>query len=113
MYIVAIAWIYVILMMSITEDSIVAGLVTFVFYGILPLTLILYIMGTPQRKRRRVASEAAARQARAGSAGPESSDAPDVPDVSNDARIAADPQALPAVVKLEDATGNGTERGHT
>ncbi|MBC7514667.1 MAG: hypothetical protein H7234_09580 [Herminiimonas sp.] len=61
MYIVAIAWIYVVLMMSITEESIIAGLMTFALYGILPLTIILYIMGSPQRKRQRQAREAAAR----------------------------------------------------
>lgn len=61
MYIVAIAWIYVVLMMSITEESIIAGLMTFALYGILPLTIILYIMGSPQRKRQRKAREVAAR----------------------------------------------------
>lgn len=64
MYIVAIAWIYVVLMMSITETSIIAGLVTFALYGILPLTIILYIMGSPQRNRQRRAREAAARSQR-------------------------------------------------
>lgn len=59
MYIVAIAWIYVVFMMSITEESVVAGVMTFVLYGILPLTIILYIMGTSQRKRRRAALAAA------------------------------------------------------
>ena len=59
MYIVAIAWIYVVFMMSITEESVVAGLMTFALYGILPLTIVLYIMGTPQRKRRRAALAAA------------------------------------------------------
>ena len=53
MYIVAIAWIYVVLMMSITEESAVAGVMTFLLYGVLPLTIILYLMGTPQRKRDR------------------------------------------------------------
>ena len=53
MYIVAIAWIYVVLMMSITEDSVVAGVMTFLLYGVLPLTVILYLMGAPQRKRER------------------------------------------------------------
>ena len=59
MYIVAIAWIYVVFMMSITEESVVAGLMTFALYGILPLTIVLYIIGTPQRKRRRAALAAA------------------------------------------------------
>lgn len=57
MYIVAIAWIYVVLMMSITEDSVVAGIMTFLLYGVLPLAIILYLMGTPQRKRNRLKAE--------------------------------------------------------
>ncbi|OWW20032.1 hypothetical protein [Noviherbaspirillum denitrificans] len=57
MYIVAIAWIYVVLMMSITEDSVVAGVMTFLLYGVLPLTIILYVMGTGQRKRNRQQAE--------------------------------------------------------
>ena len=51
MYIVAIAWIYVVLMMSITEQSIIAGILTFVFYGLGPLALFLWIFGTPARRR--------------------------------------------------------------
>ena len=71
MYIVAIAWIYVVFMMSITEESVVAGVMTFVLYGILPLTIILYIMGTPRRKRRKaaLAAEAEAAAAEAAVAG--------------------------------------------
>lgn len=59
MYIVAIAWIYVVLLMSFTEVSIVAGLATFLFYGLAPLALLLYLMGTPQRRRDRRRNEAA------------------------------------------------------
>ncbi len=57
MYIVAIAWIYVVLMMSITEQSVIAGIMTFLLYGVLPLTIILYVMGSPQRKRNRAKAE--------------------------------------------------------
>jgi len=53
MYIVAIGWIYVVLMMSITETSFTAGAMTFVFYCMLPLGVILYLLGTPERRRRR------------------------------------------------------------
>lgn len=53
MYIVAIAWLYVVFMMSITEQSIIAGIMTFLLYGVFPLTIVLYLMGTPQRKRNR------------------------------------------------------------
>ncbi|WP_079214459.1 hypothetical protein [Herbaspirillum robiniae] len=53
MYIIAIAWLYVVFMMSITEQSAVAGVTTFLLYGVFPLTIVLYLMGTPQRKRNR------------------------------------------------------------
>lgn len=62
MYIVAIAWIYVVLMMALTEHSVVAGIMTFLMYCVLPLAIILYLMRTPQRKRERAAREQAARQ---------------------------------------------------
>ncbi|RXZ38878.1 hypothetical protein D9O50_05120 [Oxalobacteraceae bacterium CAVE-383] len=53
MYIVAIAWLYVVFMMSITEQTAVAGVMTFLLYGALPLTIVLYLMDTPRRKRNR------------------------------------------------------------
>ncbi len=57
MHIVAIAWIYVVFMMSITEHSVIAGVMTFLLYGVLPLAIILYVMGAPQRRRRRKEAE--------------------------------------------------------
>lgn len=51
MYIIAIAWLYVTLMMAATEPSITAGVLTFAFYGLLPCALFVWIIGTPQRKR--------------------------------------------------------------
>lgn len=65
MYIVAIAWIYVVLMMSITERSVIAGIMTFLLYGLLPLVVILYLMGAPQRKRNRRKAENMQREAEA------------------------------------------------
>lgn len=53
MYIVAIAWLYVVFMMSITEQTVTAGVATFLLYGVFPLTIVLYLMGAPQRKRNR------------------------------------------------------------
>ncbi len=58
MYIVAIGWIYVALMMAITETNIVAGVATFLLYGLAPVSIVMYIMGTPGRRRRRKAREA-------------------------------------------------------
>lgn len=54
MFIIAIAWIYVVLLMSLTEQSIVAGLMTFLFYCVVPLSIILYLIGAPGRKRSRL-----------------------------------------------------------
>lgn len=53
MHIAAVGWIYVVLMMSIVEESFVAGIMTFFLYGVLPVTIIVYIGGTGKRRRRR------------------------------------------------------------
>jgi hypothetical protein len=62
MYLIAIAWMYVVLMMAVTEalstqGSVLGALITFVLYGLLPLSLVLYIFGTPARKRARKLAE--------------------------------------------------------
>jgi hypothetical protein len=62
MYIIAIAWIYVVLLMSLTEHSIIAGLMTFLFYCVVPLTIILYLIGTPRRKQARSAAKNSEKQ---------------------------------------------------
>jgi hypothetical protein len=58
MWIVAVAWIYVVGLMALTESSIVAGIMTFLGYCVLPLSLLYYLSGT---KRRRLRNEQAAR----------------------------------------------------
>ncbi len=52
MYIVAIAWLYVVLMMAITERSVIGGILTFFFYGARPLALFWWLVGFSIRKRR-------------------------------------------------------------
>ncbi len=49
MYIIAIGWLYVTFVMAITEPSIMAGIMTFVFYGLLPCALLLWILGSKRR----------------------------------------------------------------
>jgi bacteriorhodopsin len=49
-YIIAIAWIYVVLLMSATEPSIVAGIMTFIFYCVLPLSLFIYLLRSALKK---------------------------------------------------------------
>lgn len=50
MYIIAIAWLYVTVLMAATEKTITAGLLTFMFYGLLPCTLLLWILGVKHRR---------------------------------------------------------------
>ena len=52
MYIVAIGWAYVILMMAITASSIGKGLAILVFLGVMPLALFVYVAGGSRRRRR-------------------------------------------------------------
>ena len=75
MYLVLIGWLYVALMMSVAEATNTTGTVlgavfTFVLYGAAPVSLVLYLMGTPARKKAikaREAAELAAHNARASS----------------------------------------------
>ncbi|MET3131407.1 choline-glycine betaine transporter [Oxalobacteraceae bacterium GrIS 1.11] len=59
MLIVAVAWIYVVGLMALTEASIVAGVMTFLIYCVLPLSILHYLTGSRRRKRRREAALAA------------------------------------------------------
>ncbi len=52
MYIVAAGWLWVVLMMAVTEASVTAGILSFFFYGLAPLALFLWLVGTPARRRR-------------------------------------------------------------
>lgn len=77
MYLVAIAWMYVVLMMALVEalssqGSVLGAIVTFVLYGLLPLAIVLYVMGSPGRRRARRAAEIAA-EAAASTASPDGS----------------------------------------
>lgn len=70
MWIVAIAWIYVVGLMAVTEKSIVAGVMTFVGYCVIPLSILFYLTGGKRRRARREAAESASKNGVAsGSAG--------------------------------------------
>src|SRR5437762_3517951 len=60
MYLVAVAWVYVVLMMSVVEASgtgtVLGAVFTFLLYGVLPLAIVMYLMGTPARRRARRAA---------------------------------------------------------
>jgi hypothetical protein len=63
MWIVAIAWMYVAVMMALAEatspqGSVLGALITLVFYGLAPMALVMYLLGTPTRRKARLAAQA-------------------------------------------------------
>lgn len=95
MYLIVIAWLYVVLMMAVaeafsTQGSLLGAVITFLLYGLLPLGLVIYIMNTPQRKARLKAEEAL--QAQSAQAPPVSTVQPDAgghaPGRAQDAAVA-------------------------
>lgn len=58
MYIIAIGWMYVVVLMAFSETGLVAGLATFIFYGLLPVSLILWLGGAKARRQQRRISTA-------------------------------------------------------
>lgn len=101
MYLIVIVWTYVTLMMAVAEatspvGSVLGAVITFVLYGVLPMGILVYILGTPGRKRkikaRQQAEQAAydAQQADASAA---------APDAGGEAPAAAQGQAVAPVRK--------------
>jgi hypothetical protein len=77
--IVAVAWMYVVVMMSVAEaaspqGTVLGAVFTLLLYGVLPLSIVLYIMATPARrkliKQREQQEWLAAQAAQAGPSGP-------------------------------------------
>jgi mannose/fructose/N-acetylgalactosamine-specific phosphotransferase system component IID len=67
MWIIAIAWMFVAVLMAIAEavspvGSVLGAVITLLFYGVLPCSLLMYILTTGQRKRARQAAELRAAQ---------------------------------------------------
>jgi membrane protein implicated in regulation of membrane protease activity len=52
MWIVAIAWMYVVILMAATESSVTGGITTLLFFGVLPLSLLSYFFGAKGRRAR-------------------------------------------------------------
>lgn len=64
-HLVVIAWAFVVLLMAVAEalspqGTVLGAILTFLLYGVLPLSVLVYIVGTPLRKRVRRAREARA-----------------------------------------------------
>ena len=62
MHIIAVAWIFVVVLMAAaeagsTQGTLLGAFFTLVLYGALPLSIVLYVMGAPARRKARLAAE--------------------------------------------------------
>ena len=104
MYLVVIAWLYVVVLMSIAEatnttGTVLGAIMTFVLYGALPVTLVVYLMGAPARnkaikKRHAAERDAAVLQAQqAQASAPEASPTQNAANAANAVNASIDPDA--------------------
>jgi hypothetical protein len=59
MYLIVIAWLYVTLLMGLveafsTQGTVLGAIITFLLYGVLPMSLVIYLGGTPLRRKERL-----------------------------------------------------------
>jgi hypothetical protein len=52
MYIVAIGWLYVVVLMAIAENTFTSGLVTFLLFGVLPIGMLVIVRSGSKCSRR-------------------------------------------------------------
>ena len=57
MYIIAIGWLYVTLLIAVNERSVFLGIISFVFYGLLPCGILLWMSASKVRRQRRAYRE--------------------------------------------------------
>lgn len=102
MYLVVIAWLYVTLLMALAEafssqGSVLGAVITFVLYGLLPMALVVYLMGTPLRRKALRRQEEQAGQADKDGSNPSGSTIQ--PDAGGHAAALPESAAVPAVGK--------------
>jgi hypothetical protein len=54
MYIIAIGWLYVAILAAATEGSLFGGIITFLFWGMLPCALFMWLGNARARRQRRL-----------------------------------------------------------
>jgi hypothetical protein len=84
MYLIVIAWLYVTLLMGLveafsTQGTVLGAIITFVLYGVVPMSLVIYLMGTPLRRKERLRQAATEAEA-SGRAPDASSHTPGLPE---------------------------------
>jgi hypothetical protein len=104
MYLIVIGWLYVTLLMALAEafssqGSVLGAIITFVLYGLLPMGLVVYLMGTPLRRKAIRKSEQLAREEYV--AAQLQSDSSTQPDAGGHAPALPESTAVPAVRKEE------------
>ena len=57
MYIIAIGWLYVTLLIAVNERSVFLGIISFVFYSLLPCGILLWMSASKVRRQRRAYRE--------------------------------------------------------
>jgi predicted membrane channel-forming protein YqfA (hemolysin III family) len=103
MHIVALAWMFVVVLMTLaeatsTQGTVLGALFTFLLYGVLPLGIVLYVMGTPARGRARRAADASLAAAAA---------AEETPDIGSGPRDGAAPPSATQGDGRGEAAGTG------
>lgn len=58
MHIVFVAWVFVVVLMALAEatapeGTVLGALFTLLLYGAVPLSIVMYVLGTPARRRQR------------------------------------------------------------
>ena len=104
MYLIVIGWLYVTLLMALAEafssqGSVLGAIITFVFYGLLPMALVVYLMGTPLRRKASRQQEQQAKQEAA--SGPLQPDSAVQPDAGGHSATLPEVAAVPAVGEKE------------
>ena len=62
MHIIAIGWLYVTVLVAFNEPTVISGIISFCFYGLLPCGLLLWLAGSKVRRQRRRYQESLADQ---------------------------------------------------
>ena len=98
MYLVVIAWLYVVVLMSIAEatnttGTVLGAIMTFVLYGALPVTLVVYLMSAPARNKAIKKRNAAERDAAVLQAQQVQASVPDANPVEHGVHASIDPDA--------------------
>ncbi|MEJ1164787.1 MULTISPECIES: hypothetical protein [unclassified Variovorax] len=95
-HLIVIGWLYVAVMMAVAEATSTTGTVlgaifTFLLYGLAPVALVVYLMGTPGRRRAIRQREAEAQEAARRAAAAEASKDSGLPDQGGEAPADAVP----------------------